>query len=68
MGETTARRAFPTFCEKFEEVYYSDYVKRPTGERLMKVMGVFAMMGLPDCIGSTECVHLKWDRCPVGIA
>ena len=31
MGETTARRAFPTFCEKFVEVYYSDYVKRPTG-------------------------------------
>lgn len=25
-------------------------------------------MGLPGCIGSTDCVHLKWDRCPVGLA
>ena len=21
-------------------------------------------MGLPGCIGSTDCVHVKWDRCP----
>ena len=31
-------------------------------------MRVFEQMGLPGCIGSTECVHLKWDRCPIDIA
>lgn len=28
---------------------------------------MYARMGLPGCIGSTDCVHLKWDRCPIGI-
>ena len=23
-------------------------------------------MGLPGCIGSTDCVHFGWDRCPAG--
>ena len=68
MGETTARRAFHTFCGNFVSAYYDSYVQRPTGEKLKKVMAVFAKMGLPGCIGSTDCVHLKWDRCPVGIA
>ena len=60
MGETTARRAFHTFCENFVGEFYSTYVNRPTGEKLYKVMKVFELMGLPGCIGSTDCVHLKW--------
>ena len=67
MGETTARRAFHTFCENFVREFYSTYVCRPVGEKLRKVMDVYARMGLPGCIGSTDCVHLKWDRCPTGI-
>ena len=68
MGETTARRAFHTFCENFVNEFYTTYVYRPTGEKLFKVMRVFEQMGLPGCIGSTDCVHLKWDRCPVGLS
>jgi Plant transposon protein len=35
---------------------------------LLKIMGVFEQIGLPGCIGSSDCVHLKWDRCPIDIA
>ena len=54
MGERTARRAFHTFCKNFVYSYYSAYDMRPTGERLMKLM---AVLGLPGCIGSTDCMH-----------
>jgi hypothetical protein len=27
------------------------------------MMEIFHKMGLPGCVGSTDCVHLKWDRC-----
>ena len=67
MGETTARRAFHLFCENFVQHYYDQFVYRPKDEKLEKVMEVFAKMGLPGCIGSTDCVHLKWDRCPVSL-
>ena len=65
MGETTARRAFHTFCENFVREFYSTYVCRPGGEKLKKVMDVYARMGLPGCIGSTDCVHLKWENPPL---
>ena len=65
MGETTARRSFHLFCENFVQHYYDQFVYRPKDEKLEKVMEVFAKMGLPGCIGSTDCVHLKWDRCPI---
>lgn len=68
MGESTARRAFHTFCENFVREYYTVYVHRPEGEKLQRVMDVYARMGLPGCVGSTDCVHLKWDRCPISIA
>ena len=64
MGETTARRAFHTFCQNFVKEFYHLYVFRPQGEKLVKVMQVFAQMGLPGCIGSTDCVHFS----PIDIA
>ena len=67
MGETTVRRAFLDFCGNFVDSYYSTYIYRPEGEKLTRMMNVYSRMGLPGCIGSTDCVHLKWDRCPIGI-
>jgi hypothetical protein len=67
MGETTARRAFHLFCENFVTHFYDKYVYRPKDQQLKKVLEVFGKMGLPGCIGSTDCVHLKWDRCPVSL-
>ena len=67
MGETTARRAFHLFCENFVTHFYDKYVYRPKDQQLEKVLDVFRKMGLPECIGSTDCVHLKWDRCPVSL-
>ena len=68
MGESTVRRMFHTFYCNFVERFSSVFVYRPTGDKLLRVMKVFEQMGLRGCIGSTDCVHLKWDRCPVRFA
>ena len=65
MGESTVRRAFATFTENFVEKYYASTVYRPTGLKLERMMAVYAKMGLDGCVGSTDCVHVKWDRCPI---
>jgi hypothetical protein len=67
MGETTVRRGFLDFCANFVDKYYDAYVYRPEGEKLKNKMNIYSRMGLPGCIGSTDCVHLKWDRCPIGL-
>jgi hypothetical protein len=30
-----------------------------------KVVGEYSSRGFPGCIGSVDCVHIGWDRCPV---
>ena len=65
MGESTVRTAFKSFCENFVDCFYDKYIYRPTGVQLSNVMSIYIRMGLPGCVGSTDCVHVKWDRCPI---
>jgi hypothetical protein len=67
MGESTVRLNFHTFISNFVERYYDDYIHRPSGQKLANMMKVYEKMGLPGCIGSTDCVHVKWDRCPLSL-
>ena len=65
MGESTAQLLFLTFCKNFVAEFYEATICRPQGEKLTRMMAVYEKMGLPGCIGYTDCVHIKWDRCPV---
>ena len=31
------------------------------------VEGVYRSKGLPGCVGSIDCVHVRWDNCPAGL-
>jgi hypothetical protein len=65
MGESTGRNSFVLFNENFVAAFYDDYIYRPVGDKLKNMMAVYKKMGLAGCIGTTDCVHVKWDRCPV---
>jgi hypothetical protein len=62
MSEETVRRSFLAFCTNFVKSEYDSYVKPPEGEKLQSTMKVYEAMGLPGCVGSVDCVHIKWDR------
>jgi Plant transposon protein len=64
IGESIVRHNFHTFISNFVERYYDVYIHRPSGQKLAKMMKVYVKMGLPGCIRSTDCVHVKWHRCP----
>ena len=55
-----------TFC-KWGRALSRDLVKLPeTEEQLRHVVGLYERIGLPGCVGSVDCVHLVWDKCPAG--
>ena len=58
---------FHKFCKRFTELKYKTYIYRPEGEELARVLNTYALLGLPGCVGSTDCTHIKWDRCPVSL-
>jgi hypothetical protein len=33
-------------------------------EMLKRVCDEYAQLGLPGCVGSVDCVHIGWDKCP----
>ena len=42
-------------------------VNLPRNEaEIRHVTGLYEIVGMPGCIGSIDCVHLVWDKCPAG--
>jgi hypothetical protein len=62
------RTFFHKFCRLFSEKYFAQYVHPPEGDEIASVMRVYERQGLPGCLGSTDCVHVRWDMCPTAVA
>ena len=54
---------FYHFCEKMASVFH-EYIYMPAGDDLAAVLSLYTRMGFPGSVGSTDCVHFYWDRCP----
>lgn len=64
-SEEILRVFFHDFVKKFVTKCYDRYVKPPLSrDEIRKAMDEYTMVGLPGCIGSTDCVHIHWDNCP----
>ncbi len=68
-GSAEAHRVFfHKFCSKFVEKYFNEFVYLPRTEEEKTAWATdYIRMGLPGAVGSTDCVHIKWERCPQGI-
>ena len=45
-----------------------DWVKPSATEEAIRADEThYAGLGFPGAIGSLDCTHLRWDRCPAGI-
>ena len=44
---------------------YGEYIKSPcTPTEINYVQRQYELLGFPGCIGSIDCVHVHWERCP----
>ena len=64
IGESTVYPIFKQFVDGCVKYLYSKYVHVPDGEELDRVRIVYEKLGLPGCIGSMDCTHIYWHRCP----
>ena len=59
------RRWTHAFLDKLSKELYPVYVHGPrNSEELDRVTSLYAASGFPGCVGSTDCVHIRWDMCP----
>ena len=65
VDEQTARVFFYRFNDIFARTFYKIHVHPPsTQNELEETLAIYKRLGLPGAIGSTDCFHLFWDKCP----
>ena len=65
LDEQTVRTFFHRFVNLFARALYKTWVHPPsTQEQLQETMDIYQRLGLPGAVGSTDCFHLFWDKCP----
>ena len=64
IGDSTVNHIFKLLLLGCVELLYNKYVYISFGEELDKVKLVYQKLGLPGCIGSMNCTHILWHRCP----
>lgn len=62
--KSSVHRIFERFIDGCCAKLFPLFVKAPTGERLSKIMQTYDDLGFPGCVGSVDCTHIRWDRCP----
>lgn len=56
---------FERFLRWFNNRYKDEYIQLPkTDEEIKHVEGLYCDLSLPGCLGSTDIVHVGWDKCP----
>lgn len=57
---------FGKFIKEFSDKYADIFIRMPEGEQEIKdVTDVYEKLGMPGCIGSMDCTHFHWEKCPV---
>lgn len=67
VAESTCINIFHVFIANMVTKFFTTYVKPPTGEKLEEVMDTYARLGFPGAVGSVDCTHIYWGKCPVGL-
>lgn len=65
MSKTFARQSCLEFDKQFRELYFDEYLRRPTPQDLKAISDLHsAVHGVPGMLGSLDCMHTYWKNCP----
>ncbi|TVU18572.1 hypothetical protein EJB05_34679, partial [Eragrostis curvula] len=64
MGESTIIECLNHFVQAVVEVFGEEYLRAPNAQDTARLMAVNSARGFPGMLGSIDCMHWKWDKCP----
>ena len=64
MSRSTAEKSFHRFCDCFSAGLWHQWVRLPEGADREQCEGTYRDLGYPGAMGSTDCTHVAWERCP----
>ncbi|KAG8060411.1 hypothetical protein GUJ93_ZPchr0002g23558 [Zizania palustris] len=65
IGKCTALEFLDKFGRGVIEVFAGEYLRRPTREDVECILQVNESRGFPGMLGSIDCMHWRWEKCPL---
>ena len=65
IGETTAIESFRAFVKAIVEVFGDWYLRAPNKVDIYRLLSIGEQRGFPGMLGSIDCMHWKWEKCPI---
>ncbi|KAL6847238.1 hypothetical protein ACP4OV_023091 [Aristida adscensionis] len=65
IGKSTVLECLDKFARGVIEVFGGEYLRRHTREDLERILEVNESRGFPGMLGSIDCMHWHWDKCPL---
>jgi len=65
IGKSIALQCLDKFARGVIEVFGGEYLRRPTREDVERILQVNESRGFPGMLGSIDCMHWRWENCPL---
>jgi hypothetical protein len=64
MGESTILETINWFTRTILELYGPEYLTEPNCHDIARLLSVGRQRGFPGMLGSIDCMHWEWEKCP----
>ncbi|KAL9354685.1 hypothetical protein Peur_042996 [Populus x canadensis] len=65
IGESTAIESLRAFVKAIVEVFGDWYLRAPNEADVCRLLSIGEQRGFPGMLGSIDCMHWKWEKCPI---
>jgi hypothetical protein len=64
IGETTVMKYLKKFVKTVVSNFSEEYLRSPTNNDIIRLLALGESRGFPGMLGSIDCMHWKWKKCP----
>jgi hypothetical protein len=64
MGESTILETVGHFTRSIVQLFGNEFLRKPNNHDIVALLQVAHQRGFPRMLGSTDCMHWEWERCP----
>jgi hypothetical protein len=65
IGESTAIESLRAFVKAIVEVFGDWYLRAPNKADICRLLSIGEQRGFPGMLESIDCMHWKWEKCPI---
>lgn len=64
IGESTAIKCLLDYCSGVIRIFGPQYQRRPNAANVRRILADNTKRGFPGMLGSLDCMHWQWKKCP----